>query len=267
MTRCFITGSTSYIGQIVADILTPQMPVRLIKLSELAGQSIEEDDIILNAAFRPQDYQTPLEEGFGCDEIASNTASHSGARYIMLSTRAVYPTRLNPPLREDEPTNPPSIYGLNKVRIEQKLRERLGDRLLVLRLSNVFGRESRGRRTFISTALTSLATRNIVELDINPQTRTDFVPIDFVAEAILALIRHQAHGTYNVASGSALPIGAVAEALIEGWKSGQVIVTSEQLGDQFELSTQKLTSLTGLSLSCEDVLEYLRKAAHDHVVQ
>lgn len=267
MTRCFITGRTSYLGRSLADMLSRHLPVRLIGLTDLAAQEISADDIVINAAFRIKDYREDMTDGFGCDDAASSIAERLGARYIMLSTRAVYESRLAPPLSEENEPAPSTAYGRNKARIERELQQRLGERLLILRLSNVFGRERAGRRTFISTATDSLAKRDVVELDISAETRKDFVPIDFVGEALLVLVRQHAHGIYNVASGIALPIGTVAQALIDGWGKGRLIVTSARIGEQFALSIEKLKTTTGLSLTDSDVLDSLRKAAHDHVIQ
>ena len=60
--------------------------------------------------------------------------------YAMLSSRKVY-APAETPLSETAPTGPTDPYGRHKLAVEDALRARLGDRLTVLRLANVFGYE------------------------------------------------------------------------------------------------------------------------------
>jgi hypothetical protein len=77
--------------------------------------------------------------------------------YLMLSSRKVY-AELRGPLSETSPLAPRDAYGRNKLAVEEELKRRLGARLTVLRLANIFGYErTPGRRTFLSITLDQLA--------------------------------------------------------------------------------------------------------------
>ena len=70
--------------------------------------------------------------------------------YVMLSSRKVYAPSAAP-LAETAPTGPQDRYGRHRLATEAALRERLGPRLTILRLANVFGDErAAGRRTFFA---------------------------------------------------------------------------------------------------------------------
>jgi len=190
----------------------------------------------------------------GFDGTVAAIVQRAGARYVMISSRAVYQTRLDPPLREAEPVAPSTVYGRNKAKIESGLCKMLGERLMILRPANVFGAEPAGRRTFVSTALGSLTRTNTIELDIAARTRKDFVPAWFVGKAAATLIERRSRGIFNIGSGTALEIGRIANALISGYGQGQLHQTGERVGEEFRLDIAKLHEQTGLSLAADAVL-------------
>lgn len=90
----------------------------------------------------------------GAGNIARACARH-GVPLVHLSTDYVFDGELGRPYREDDPTNPLSVYGRSKLAGEAAVRD-AGGRALILRTSRVFG--VRGR-SFVRTVLTLAATR------------------------------------------------------------------------------------------------------------
>src|SRR3954452_25254713 len=162
----FIIGRRSYVGSVLVQHFAPHYSARLIGLAEFNKIRIDSSDVIINCAFSPDWYHKRIPDDLGFDGVASAIARRNGARYVMISSRSVYETRIEPPLSESEPVAPVNVYGRNKAAIELGLSRVLGTRLLILRLANLFGDEPIARRTFISTALNSLVENNTVELDI-----------------------------------------------------------------------------------------------------
>jgi nucleoside-diphosphate-sugar epimerase len=259
----FIVGRHSYLGGVLLKYLGPHHSAQGINLAEVAEIPIAAEDVIVNCAFSPDWYHTDVPGDLGFDGTVAAVARRSGARYVMISSRAVYPSRLEPPLCEDEPVAPATVYGKNKAKIEAGLRQILGERLLVLRLANVFGAEPVGRRTFVSTALRSLVRDGTIELDIAPSTRKDFVPSSFVGQAAASLIARGADGIINVGSGIALPLDQVASALIRGYGNGSTRVTGTMPGEEFRLDVSRLRQRTEMSLTAQSVLLELETVARD----
>ncbi len=79
-------------------------------------------------------------------------------RLLMLSSRKVYAPAAGP-LAESAPVAPADGYGRDKLAAEQRLRERLGERLTVLRLANIFGYERDRRAPDLPLARRSTACR------------------------------------------------------------------------------------------------------------
>jgi nucleoside-diphosphate-sugar epimerase len=264
--RVFVVGPGQYLGPRIAAYLSKHWDVRQLPLEALGQEVLSDSDIVINATFDPALYTSDYLKSLDRDHVAGKSVEESGARYVMLSSRAVYAARLEPPLSESEALEPASIYGRNKKTIEASLREELGDRLLVLRLSNVFGDEPLGRRTFVSTAMTSLMSTGLIELDIAGATRKDFVPLSFVLSAIDVLLRDHQGGVFNIGSGSALPVGTVAEALVRGLGRGSVAFRAEgRLGEEFCLDTRKLEARTNLAIDASEVVSQLERTTREHV--
>ena len=103
-------------------------------------------------------------------EIARIAREHR-LKYIMLSSRKVYGAQPSP-IHEDAPCEPIDDYGSQKLGMERRLIGLLGERLTILRLSNVFGYEP-GRKTFMGMMLDGLASR-VKSVQYEPTDRKGF---------------------------------------------------------------------------------------------
>ena len=123
--------------------------------------------------------------------------------YVMLSSRKVYAPSARP-LAETDPTGPQDLYGRHKLAVEDALRARLGARLTILRLANVFGYE-RGpaRRTFLSLTLDGLAREGRIRFDMSPFVERDFLPVEACARVLARIVAAPPGGVLNVGSGIA----------------------------------------------------------------
>lgn len=263
--RILIAGKNSYIGNAVGRVLEKSFAVWYSSYSDLDSVPVQASDVIINCCFDPDHFVRPLDGGLGLEEKPLLLARNSGSRYVMLSSRAVYPTGLNPHLTETSRCSPTTIYGRNKLDIEAGVSGALGDRALILRLANVFGEEPPGRRTFVSTALASLRGQGTIDIAMEPNTQKDFVPVAFVGRALAALLKEGVGGVFNIGSGHAVSVQAVADALIRGYGGGNVHVSNRQPGESFCLSIEQLTQHTGLTIGKEEVIEHFEKSAHASV--
>jgi dTDP-4-dehydrorhamnose reductase/UDP-glucose 4-epimerase len=175
--------------------------------------------------------------------------------YVMLSSRKVYAQSVGP-LAETDPTGPQDLYGRHKLALEQALRERLGARLTVLRLANVFGYE-RGpaRRTFAALTLDQLARDGRIRFDMSPFVRRDFLPVEACARLLARITAAPPGGVLNVGSGIPLPTGRVALWVLEGYGRGELVIESPREHDAFVLDVTRLASLCGPPCSLDDIRE------------
>ncbi len=261
-TRIFIVGKTSYLGTQFRETLAKSFEVFNLAYSELDNLRVVSSDVIINCCFDPDHFLEPLDGGLGLEAQPLFLARDCGARYVMLSSRAVYPTGLSPPLAEHSPCAPTTVYGRNKLDMEAGVSGILGDRALMLRLANVFGEESPGRHTFVSTALASLSDRGVINIAMAPETHKDFVPVAFVGNALAALLNEGAGGIFNIGSGHAISVRTAADALVRGYGRGEVRFSCQTGGDSFCLDVERLNRHTGLAIGEEEIIEHFEKAAY-----
>ena len=180
-------------------------------------------------------------------------ARERGLNYVMLSSRKVYGAQSSPIL-EDVDCQPTDAYGNNKFAMEQHLLGLLGERLTILRLSNVFGYEP-GRKTFMGAMLDGLASKGEIHFNMSPMTVRDFIPIAIAAKAIAVIANKPPGGVLNIGSGVAFPTGELAEAVIAGFGQGRLYVTDERIRDAFHLDIGRMLAETGIQISKSDILD------------
>jgi dTDP-4-dehydrorhamnose reductase len=121
-------------------------------------------------------------------------ARKAGAKFVYISTDYVFDGN-NGPYREDAPVNPLSVYARHKLEAEQLALNEL-ENTLVLRVTNVYGNEARGKN-FVA---------RIVEQCRNGQKLTLKLPYDQyasptnawdIARAMYVLLRDGKSGIYH----------------------------------------------------------------------
>jgi dTDP-4-dehydrorhamnose reductase len=122
-------------------------------------------------------------------------AKQCNARMVYLSTDYVFDGK-NGPYTEDEPVNPVSIYGRHKLEAEQLVLKEIPNSL-VLRVTNVYGNEVRGKN-FIA---------RIIDQCKNNQKLTLKLPYDQfasptnawdIARSMFVLLRDNKKGIYHI---------------------------------------------------------------------
>lgn len=124
-------------------------------------------------------------------------AKECNARFVYISTDYVF-DGTDGPYMEDAPVNPVSVYGKHKLEAEQHALKEI-DRTLVLRVTNVYGNEARGKN-FVA---------RIVQQCLDKQKLTLKLPYDQfacptnawdIARAMFVLLRDNKNGIYHIGS-------------------------------------------------------------------
>jgi hypothetical protein len=191
--------------------------------------------------------------------------------YVLLSSRKVYAPSAKP-LAETDATGPADRYGRHKLRLERELEARLGRRLTILRLANVFGDErAAGRRTFFARMLQGLARDGRIRIEMSPFVERDFLPAASFARLLARIAAAPPGGILNVGSGIALPTGRAALWLLEGYGRGELVTESPQAKDAFVLDVARLrsrygepTTLAELRETCLELGRRLAREAGEH---
>lgn len=147
--------------------------------------------------------------------VARYLRAHPVGRCLYVSTDAVYPLDASP-ITEETPVEPSNFNALAKYAGECMLRqiaESTGTPLLVLRLTPLYGpgdtHGSYGPNQFMRTILKE----GIVRLFGEGEEQRDHLYVDDAARLILELLRKEATGTINLATGQSYSFVHVVDTL------------------------------------------------------
>lgn len=258
--RLIVIGPGGLIGSSLCEAATASgMDVIAVTRGMAAEDVVREGDILVNCALSPAYRSGPYEPAIDLERQSAALAEERGARVLMLSTRKVYRDDVQWGAREVDPVQEDGIgYGPNKAKTESWIRDALGDRALVVRLSNVIGfeytSENGGRPSFFGQMLFRLRHEGEIVFDMSPATRRDFIPAKEVARALVGAVTSGAGGVFNLGSGGAVPCGDIAEAVISGYGEGR-LRSVETVRDEFFLDSSKWSSAFGRAVNAATSLE------------
>ena len=125
--------------------------------------------------------------------VAEYLKEHGG-RFCFFSTTNVFDNDLSRPHTESDPLDAQTEYGRFKAECEQQLRAALGDGACILRLPQVWGKDSPRLRALLS------ALRSQAEIVVYPNlfhnTNTDVM----IAKQLCYVITHQLAGIFHLAA-------------------------------------------------------------------
>ncbi len=261
--QILIVGRRSFLASQVLGAL-PADRVRAVGHGEIDRPDLLDGvATVINFARHPllggEDYRP---EAMDADLRLARRLGTRQIAYVMLSSRKVYAPS-DRPLAEAAPTGPTDAYGRAKLAAETALRQRLGERLTVLRLANVFGYERiAGRRTFLSMVLDRLQADGEIRFDMSPFVARDFLPVATFARLLAEIAQTPPGGILNVGSGIPLPTGRLALWILEGYGRGRLVITSPREHDAFTLEVTRLKSLYGPPCSFEQLREACLDLGH-----
>ncbi len=142
-----------------------------------------------------------------------------GVRRLLFASSGgtVYGVTGSDPVREDAPTEPISAYGIGKLVVEKYLslyRHLYGLDSRTLRIANAYGPHQDARRGqgLVAAILRRLLAGEPVEIWGSGDVVRDYIHIDDVVAAMLALVDHDGPGrVFNVGSGIGRSVAAVLD--------------------------------------------------------
>jgi len=117
-----------------------------------------------------------------------------------------------------DPMDPRRVYDLSKALGENLTMTRTGGRGSVARLANVYDWQA-GAPGFLSEWLIRARAERDIVLDSSPYVARDYIHLDDVVSALIAIAQADAPGVFNVASGELVSNGDIAQVFEQaGWR-------------------------------------------------
>lgn len=211
-----IFGASGFVGsRIVARCKALGEPVRAVAREQWPDPADDLGDVIyaigVTADFRTRPYET-VEAHVG--RVADLLKARRFRSFLYLSSTRIYrgaaDTREETPLVMS-PASPDRLYDLSKLLGECLCLSIDDPAIRVARLSNVFGTGNRSP-TFLASILRDAVGSGRVLLGQSPESTKDYVHVDDVGDALVAIARGGRERIYNVAGGASIRHGEIA-----GW--------------------------------------------------
>jgi UDP-glucose 4-epimerase len=150
----------------------------------------------------------------GTRQVAMRAKASGLRRFVLISSGGAIYGETSEPATEQTPPAPRSHYGLHKCHAEEVLRAE-GPPCAVLRPSNVYGPRQRADAEGGAVAIFFQRLLAGEPLDIHGSGRQvrDFVHVSDVVAAVLVALTSEGNAIWNVASGQATSIIALAEEM------------------------------------------------------
>jgi UDP-glucose 4-epimerase len=242
-----VTGGAGFVGSHLVDALVPENEVRVLDdLSAGRRDHLPDGATLLRGDVRDDDALAGAVAGVDlvfheaavvsvADSVADPLGSHAvnstgtlrvlerarraDARVVLASSSAVYGSPERVPIPEEEPLEPTSPYGLQKLTLDAYARQYhdlYGVEAVPLRYFNVYGpRQSGGDYSGVIDVFVrrALAGEPLVVHGDGTQTR-DFVHVaDVVRANLLAATTDRVGRAYNVGTGESVTIRHLAEVV------------------------------------------------------
>lgn len=222
---------------------------------------IQDADCVVNFSIEPDFSKRDMKPDEVMDVQIAKQLKGANTRYVFISSRKVYgATDVCVTHHETDTLKGVDFYARNKIMTERALADILGDKLTILRISNIIGEpiNRSDYKTFIGWICESFLNKGKLVVTQNADSQKDFITKDFLQESIATLIHKKAAGTYNLSAGFGIRVrdvltGYVGESAVDF--QGQHLPPT----DQFVLDNTRLIQVTEQSLTPTKIGHYLGK--------
>ena len=218
-------------------------------------------DYIINCTSNQSYIENKYLEKNDFDLAIANKIKNLDIKMIMLSSRKVYKNGTN--LKESSVLKPKSNYSRNKLRTEKALLKILKKKILILRISNVIGlntkKNNKLHRVFIDVFFENIKKGIIFN---NKNSYKDFIPVNKFCEIVEKLITFNAYGIYNVSLGKKILLKEIVSWLnLHNNKKNikYINLNKKYQSDNFTLNNDKLMNTIKIKNTTQDLKKYCVK--------
>ena len=244
-----LIGNKSFIQLNLFNHLKKKYIVKMIKYSDISVSNISKANFIVNFSNSKNFYEKGYSKKNDRNLKIANIIKNSKTIFFLLSSRVVYSPKLN--LSEKSKLAPINTYGQNCLKSEKYCKDKLKRRLVILRLSNVFGYEigKKKKPSLVSIILKGVKKKKII-FDNNYYLIKDFLPIKLLCLYFEKLFLFNGEGIFNVGSGIPFPVNKFVNFIIDGKKVKTIIKNKKRFKDQnYCFNIHKIKKFTGIKIN------------------
>ena len=174
----------------------------------IKNKNINKFDTIINCSSNQKFVENQYQIRNDNDLIIAKKIIHSKTKLVMMSTRKIYKTKFN--IKELDKKKPNCNYSKNKLISETSIEKILGNRVLILRISNIISLPNKNKRKLHKTfcdIFFEMAKSGFIYK--NKETYKDFISIKKFNQIAFKLINKDAFGPFNISLGKKVYINQI----------------------------------------------------------
>ena len=244
--KVVLIGYKSFIQSNLYNHLSKKFFVKKLRFEKISENKLKQYDYVINCSNSKNFFEKKYSKSNDRNLIIANIIKSSYTKFILLSTRQVYYPKLN--ITEKSKLRPINHYARNCLKSEKFCMKGIGNKLLILRLSNVIGFENSKKKkaSLMSTVIQGLKKKKIY-FDNNYYLKKDFLPIEILCIYIEKLIYKNFYGILNVGSGKAILVKNLINKTIDIKKIQITVKLKKNFKDKdFCFKITKLQRLIGV---------------------
>ncbi len=268
--KILIIGKNSRITQFLKEYLDKKFTISIKDYSEVLKKNslyFKKYKFIINCSSNRKYVNFSYNPSYDHDYKIAKKIIKLNNSYIFLSTRKVYTPKKD--CKETDIVRPTCNYSKNKFITENKLKEVLNNRLLILRISNVIGITKKNSKKKLHSTFMDIFFENIKKGFVikNHKIFKDFVSSQKLGLLISKLIELNANGIYNLSIGKKIYLDHVVQWLNFYNPNRYRSISNRKFKfnkDSFYLNNKKIIKKTKIKILISDLKIECKKISKEY---
>ena len=259
--KLLLIGKNSFISVNLYLYLKNKISVKKISFDEfckIKHIELSKFDFICNCSVNRKYIKEKYESKNDLDLFIANKIKNLSTKFIFLSSRKIYPPKAN--LKESNLVKPSDNYSKNKLITENKIKNYLNSKVIILRISNLIGKplKRKKNRKISRTFIDNFYNFKNNQVVLYENHFKDFLSINQFSKIFYKILKANPNGTFNVSLGKKVYIKEIIKVLNKN-KSIKFKKIKILKKDSFYLNNKKLKKIIKLKITKKELLNYCSK--------
>lgn len=257
-----LVGKKSFLGSNINSYLKKKVNIKLIsfeKFKKLKQNYLKKFNYICNCSITKNYSVKKYKKKYDLDYYIVKKINKLNIKYIFISSRKVYFPKAN--ISENGKIKPVDIYAKNKYITEKKIQSILKKRYLILRVSNIIGKQKKNHRKVTQNFIDNYflyKKRNKITYYKN--FFKDFLSIKQFTSIFYKILENNLSGTFNISLGKKVYISQILYWLNKKKVNNKYIkIPLIDNKGSFYLNNKKLKKKIKLKILKYDLMKYCLK--------
>ena len=258
--KLLIIGKHSFIANNLYLYLKNKIDVKKISYErtiKLKNKYLKKFDYICNCSIKKEYVYKKYLAKNDIDYYLINKLKKIKITYIFLSSRKIYKPKAN--IKETDIARPIDNYSKNKLISEKKVRKLFKNKYLILRISNLIGKNKKTNRKISNNFIDNYFKLRKKKIVYYENFFKDFLSIDQFNIIFFNILKNNLRGIFNVSLGKKVYIDEILKSLNKNKNKSKFQKIKLKTNDSFYLNNEKLKKKIKIKIKKSDLLAYCYK--------